>query len=409
MKKDKILNVIIYVLLTLGIASAAAVFGFGLGKPEPQIITKEAEPKADSVYRKAKTAEINLNCPLLSSGIDNIFYTADPNDKFEFYELNNNEFKKLEAKNVSYTVPMSGQYIPAEITYIRKDGKIAGFGLYSSDGTDDTVHGYDYIFFKLTNSAEKTFLLASTDKNEFYNPDKIYNEAFTVNLSGGEGKMYFNQKYRTIDENGTSRRDYTLFTEESLKENVFFTGRFYGINDGRYDVMKKSTLETRIFENAADFYIGGNRFLRQDGEKLILLDKNEKVLHTFDGILGKNLSRYGNFLTDKNGKTYNLKTDDEIKFEKAKLLDGFFTSVSPDGAKLVIAGIPSDDKNGNHRIILQDLKTGKQQIITEPCIYKPEYPFIEWIDNDKFTANIKPLDGDGVTTAVIDITALLRL
>lgn len=408
MKKDKILNIIICVLLALGIASAIAVFGFGLGKHKPQVITKEAEPKADSVYRKAKSAEINLNVPLLSSGIDSVFYTADPSGKFEFYEFKNNEFKKLESESVSYTVPMSGQKIPAEITYIEKDGKISGFGLYSSDGTDDTVHGYDYIFFKLTNVSGKNLLLASTDKNEFYKADKIYNEAFTVSLSGGEGKMYFNQKYRTVDESGTSRRDYTVFTEKSLKNNAFFTGRFYSIDDGRYDVMKKSGNETRILQNASDFYISNDRFLRQEKDKLILIDKNEKVIHTLDGELGKNLSRFGDFLTDKDGKFYNLKTGENIKFEKAELLDGFFTSVSPDGAKLILCGVPSDDKNGNHRIILQDLKTGKQKIITEPCIYKPEYPFIEWIDNDKFIINIRPTETDGVAAAVIDFNNLCK-
>lgn len=404
MNKNKITNIAICVLLALGIAASTSVFGFGIGKKEPQTVKKEALPTADSLFRKNITAEANTNHPLISSGADNIFYTANPGGEFDFYEYNNNKFIKLESKSVSYTVKMSGQEIPVNIKYIERGGKISGFGLYTSDGTDKNVFGYEYIFFKLTNSSGKTLLLASTDKNGFYNPNKVYNEAFSVSLSGGEGKMYFNQKYRTIGKNGISREDYTLFTESSLKDNIFFTGRFYSIDSGRYDVMKKSANETRSFENAADFYTANNSFLREDGEKLLLINKSGKVLHTFDGTLGKNLLRSGDFIVDLNGSAYNLKIGKELKFDKLKLT-GAFCAVSPNGEKIAVMGIP-ENGNGKQSFVLLDLKTGEKKEITEPGIYRPEYPFIEWIDNDKFTVNINPIGENGVITAVIDTSKM---
>lgn len=406
MKKDKIISILTCVLLAVGIISSVAVFGFGAGKKEPQTVTREATPQSDSVYRSCKIGEID-SAPLLYAGIENIYYTADPNGNFLFYEWDGENFSEIKSSKTTYTVKMSGQKISAEITYIKRGGKISGYGLYTSDGTDTQVHGYDYIFFRLTNNLGKLMLFASTDKNNFYSPDKIYSEAFTVSENGGDGKIYFNQRARTIGKNGASRDDYSVFTESSFKSGIFFTGRYYAIDDGKFDVMKKSSSETRIFRDAVDFYVsdsGNLKFLRQNGTSLEVIEfdgKTEKVLHNFDGELGKSLYRSGDYIIEKSGTLYNLKTDKSISFNAAKLKDGFFASVSTDGRYLVICGIPSDVENGNQRIILHDLQSGEEKVLTEPGIYKPEYPFIEWVDSSSFIANVRPIDKDGAAAVVI--------
>lgn len=412
MKKDKIISIFTCVLLAVGIILSAAVFGFGAGKKEPQTVTREATPQSDSVYRSCKIGETD-SAPILYAGIENIYYTADPNGNFLFYEWSGENFSEIKSSKITYTVKMSGQKISADITYIKRGGKISGYGLYTSDGTDTTVHGYDYIFFRLTNNSGKLMLFASTDKNSFYSPEKIYSEAFTVSENGGDGKIYFNQRARTIGKNGVSRDDYSVFTESSFKSGIFFTGRYYGIDDGRFDVIKKASSETRIFQNAADFYVsdsGNLKFLRQNGASLDVIEsdgKTEKVLHTFDGEPGKNLYRCGDWLTDKNGALYNLKTGKSFSFTAAKLKDGFFSSVSPDGRFLILCGLPSDVENGSQRMILHDLQSGEEKILTEPGLYKPEYPFIQWVDNSSFIANIRPVDKDGTQAAVISAEKIL--
>lgn len=413
MKKDKIISILTCVLLAVGIISAVSVFGFGAGKEEPQTVTRVAIPQSDSVYRSCKIGETEY-APLFYAEIENIYYTANPNGNFRFFRWDGKNFNEIESGKVSYTVKMSGQKIPAEITFIKRDGKISGYGLYTSDGTDMDVYGYDYIFFRLTNDSGKLMLFASTDKNNFYSPDKIYNEAFTVSENGGDGKIYFNQKYRTIGKNGASRDDYSVFTESSFKSGIFFTGRYYNIDDEQFDVMKKTSSETRIFRDAVDFYVADNgnlRFLRQNEASLELValdNKDEKNLHTFDGELGKNLYRSGDWLIDKNGTLYNLKTDKSFSFTAAKLQDGFFSSVSPDERFLVLCGLPSDVSDGNQRMILQDLQSGEQKILTEPGLYKPEYPFIQWVDNSSFISNIRPADKDGTQAAVISAEKLIN-
>ena len=126
MKKKPL--IITCVLLAAAIALSAAVFGFGLGKKKGEEQPK-ADPNTATAYQALSTTEAFADHPLLPTDFDGIFYSADPNGSFEFYEYKNGGFTKIEASGtVTATVSLSNQSIPAKIAYLQRDGKVDGYG-----------------------------------------------------------------------------------------------------------------------------------------------------------------------------------------------------------------------------------------------------------------------------------------
>ena len=94
MKKKPL--IITCVLLAAAIALSAAVFGFGLGKKKGDEQPK-ADPNAAAAYQALSTTADFADHPLLPTDFDGIFYSADPNGNFEFYEYKNGAFTKIDA------------------------------------------------------------------------------------------------------------------------------------------------------------------------------------------------------------------------------------------------------------------------------------------------------------------------
>lgn len=114
----------------------------------------EEQPKADpntaTAYQALSTTEAFADHPLLPTDFDGIFYSADPNGSFEFYEYKNGGFTKIEASGtVTATVSLSNQSIPAKIAYLKRDGKVDGYGLFTTANSDAPVAIYDYVFFRV--------------------------------------------------------------------------------------------------------------------------------------------------------------------------------------------------------------------------------------------------------------------
>ena len=233
MKKKPL--IITCVLLAAAIALSAAVFGFGLGKKKGEEQPK-ADPNTATAYQALSTTEAFADHPLLPTDFDGIFYSADPNGSFEFYEYKNGGFTKIEASGtVTATVSLSNQSIPAKIAYLQRDGKVDGYGLFTTANSDAPVAIYDYVFFRVKTMPDPfsgdALLLLDTKKDDFYRPEKIYEEAYTLDLSNGTTKVFLLQKSRTIGKNGGSRSDFTLLTDALVDHAgsrlLFFTGRYY--------------------------------------------------------------------------------------------------------------------------------------------------------------------------------------
>ena len=170
MKKKPL--IITCVLLAAAIALSAAVFGFGLGKKKGEEQPK-ADPNTATAYQALSTTEAFADHPLLPTDFDGIFYSADPNGSFEFYEYKNGGFTKIEASGtVTATVSLSNQSIPAKIAYLQRDGKVDGYGLFTTANSDAPVAIYDYVFFRVKTMPDPfsgdALLLLDTKKDDFY-------------------------------------------------------------------------------------------------------------------------------------------------------------------------------------------------------------------------------------------------
>ena len=136
----------------------------------------EEQPKADpntaTAYQALSTTEAFADHPLLPTDFDGIFYSADPNGSFEFYEYKNGGFTKIEASGtVTATVSLSNQSIPAKIAYLQRDGKVDGYGLFTTANSDAPVAIYDYVFFRVKTMPDPfsgdALLLLDTKKGRF--------------------------------------------------------------------------------------------------------------------------------------------------------------------------------------------------------------------------------------------------
>ena len=397
--------IITCVLLAAAIALSAAVFGFGLGKKKGDEQPK-ADPNAAAAYQALSTTADFADHPLLPTDFDGIFYSADPNGNFEFYEYKNGAFTKIDASGtVTATVSLSNQNIPAEITYLKRDGKVDGYGLFTTSNSDAPVAIYDYVFFRVKTMPKQfsgvALLLLDTKKDDFYQAEKVYEEAYTLNLSTGKTKEFLLQKSRTIGENGGSRSDFTLLTD-ALVDNagsrlLFFTGRYYAETSAQRDVMfRTGSTQTHGFANA-DFYYArstkdGIVFLRKTEQGFNAMrysDGKEATLKEFEGAFGTDYLLSGDVLIGKSGAVYNLATQKEQAFDAPGLKALAAAAISPDGKRLVLAGEPESGAVNEQKMVYIDLESGKQKAFTGADLYRLETPELYFIGNDTVFHNRK--------------------
>ena len=237
--KNKSLTIITAVLAVLAIISGV-VFFVSNGDKAPEI--KEKEPVAYSYEQSAYTMSASTSIKgangeiFMPTDFENIYYTASLDGKIAFYEYNAGEFaaSTLPVKTVKANLSATYEKIPVTVNYIEKDGKVCGYGVFTSDMNAD-VDVYSFAFVKLINKpagyGTGHLLLADFDKNEFYKNDKIYSEIYNFNLSNGSASTYVSNNTRLIDINGAFRNDWTMLTDDFVANlgnaKYFISSRYY--------------------------------------------------------------------------------------------------------------------------------------------------------------------------------------
>ena len=371
----------------------------------------EEQPKADpntaTAYQALSTTEAFADHPLLPTDFDGIFYSADPNGSFEFYEYKNGGFTKIEASGtVTATVSLSNQSIPAKIAYLQRDGKVDGYGLFTTANSDAPVAIYDYVFFRVKTMPDPfsgdALLLLDTKKDDFYRPEKIYEEAYTLDLSNGTTKVFFAAKKAVRSEKtAVPAPDFTLLTDALVDHAgsrlLFFTGRYYAETSEQRDVMfRTGNTQTHGFANA-DFYYArstkdGIVFLRKTEKGFNAMrysDGKETTLKEFEGAFGTDYLLSGDVLIGKNGIVYNLATQKEQAFDAPGIKALAAAAVSPDGKRIVLAGEPESGAVNEQRVVYVDLEAGKQKAFTGANLYRLETSELYFIGNDTVFHNRK--------------------
>ncbi|MBQ4625627.1 MAG: hypothetical protein IJB45_00060 [Clostridia bacterium] len=418
---SKALKIVAAVLAVVMVASVAVFFvskGNG-GTP----LSKEPEPVAYSYEQSAYTMSPSSSLKgengeiFMPTDFENIYYTASLDGKIAFYEYNAGSFaaSTLPVKTVKASLSATYEKIPVTVSYIEKDGRVCGYGVFTSDMSAD-VDVYSFAFVKLINKpagyGTGHLLLADFDKNEFYKNDKIYSEIYNFNLSNGSASTYVSNNTRLIDINGAFRNDWTMLTDDFIKNlgnaKYFISSRYYtGDERGeRADIMvlsdayrPKIEVEDILglwFVNDAN----GMHYLRKTANgfaNVVNAGGKETVLSEFEGDYFADYLQSGKWLINKKSLVFTdlltgaTKTLKDINISSA---DSF--AVSPDGNKLVFAANGEANASGT---MIQQLTyctadgSKAPETYAEPLLFAESCDFA-WLDNNG-VISVRPLSGDG--------------
>lgn len=417
---SKALKIVAAVLAVVMVASVAVFF---VSRIDGNIAVKNPEPVAYSYEQSAYTMSALSSLKgengeiFMPTDFENIYYTASLDGKIAFYEYNAGSFaaSALPVKTVKASLSATYEKIPVTVNYIEKDGKVCGYGVFTSDMSAD-VDVYSFAFVKLINKpagyGTGHLLLADFDKNEFYKNDKIYSEIYNFNISNGSASTYVSNNTRLIDINGAFRNDWTMLTDDFIAnlggEKYFISSRYYtGDERGeRADIMvlsdayrPKIVVEDILglwFVNDAN----GMHYLRKTANgfaNVVNINSTETVLSEFEGDYFADYLQSGKWLINKKSLVLTdlltgvTKTLKDINISSA---DSF--AVSPDGVKLVFASNGEANANGTmiQQLVYCTADGSKApEAYAEPLLFAESCDFV-WLDNNG-VMSVRPLSADG--------------
>lgn len=420
--KNNMLKIITAVLAVVMIASGV-VFFLSSGKDKTEIINKDPDPVVYTYEQSeyflsgklsVKGAEGEVYLP---TDFENIYYAASLDGSVKFFEYANGAMNpcSLEAKQVKTNLKASYETIPVTVNYIEKDGKACGYGVFTSAMSAD-VDVYSYAFVKLTSKpagyGEGYLLLADFDKDNFYKADKLYSEIYNFNLANGSASTYVSNHTRMIDRNGTFRQDWTLLTDDFVKNlgnaKYFLSSRYYNENDKgrRADVMELSNAyrpKIVVKDILGVWYVNdanGMHYLKKNDSgfaNMNLANGEERVLTQFEGDYYADYMQCGRYLINKNSLVMtDLMTGATQIFKDIDISSADVFSVNPDGTKAVFASYGEVNANGTSvQKLIYCTADGSAEpaIYAEPLLFDESTGFV-WVDGSS-VMSVRALDGTG--------------
>ncbi len=405
----KILIPTLSVLLAGAIALVALTFNGTLKRkpgPEGEVV--------DGVYTSVDFAQLNpasvqSKFPCMQTDIENIFYSIDRSGNVSFYEYDGENFDLYKGPVYTLNVYPELTYnkIPIKISYIVKDGKTTGYGLFTNAGNAG-VNLYTYVFAKLTDAPavygiSGKMLLLSLDPNEAYKSDKTYVEIFNVDITNGGLSRIFSQRDRGADKTGRFADRWHILTDGFLKscekKAAVISGRLYNEETEVYDIydLNRSMNHpdttgmygTFLRENPKDnSYIYLKKTVQ--GFKTVSYMGQENELIRFDGDINKDYVFSDNWIySAKEHKFTNLVTSQSFVAKNIEAIDMF--AVNSDASKFAVA---ATYKDGQAFFIVD--KDGKVQGYSGENIFNSNVENICFIGKD--AVMITTVNNDGSCT-----------
>lgn len=431
-KRNSIL--ITALVVTAALSAAVMVFALKFYTPKAPVYvdagaqTGGVAPEFASVVK----ASGDLAYPLLPTDFDGIFYVADPSGKAAFYQYAGGKLSPYagETDTVKVTVTCSYEDITADVSYVSVGGKMCGYGLYTAANSPKPAKNYDYMFFKLTELPDgygsgDAMLLCDRDSTDFCLPDKLWEEAFTLELPSGETSRIASNIGRSYDESGAMRSDWAMLTDSFLRrtdsDQLFLTGRDRNIADkGRLtDIIETDrsiyTRDRRVLTGLVGTWFAedaeGWHFLREnavgDGfTAVVYKDGEETAVKELAGSYYDDYIKSGNFVLNKKTLVLTCLTTgkDEILTKNHPAREPAYFTVSPDGKTVVLAYsgvIPADNPSAPPTQALEIYSiSGKTfESFKEPGLFFENYPNFTWTSSGALVF-MRP-SGDGLAWAVM--------
>lgn len=347
------------IILSVAFVISAAALGLSHFAPDVLIDGGFKGESAENVTPQKLMTEY----PLVQSDFDNIFYCLRPDGTVEFYEFGEDMLSKYsgEVNTVELSPSLTYYNVPVTVYYIEVEGKTLGYGLFTTENSDAKVNLYSYAFAKLVEApvvygVDGKLLLISTNLDEAYSADKVYTEAFSVDMDTKKCSPLTAQRDRNADKTGRLSERWSMFTDSYLasvsKKAGMISGRLYNENTSVFDVYDlNESLNTpevkgmwgtylRETENGALVYIKKT----DDGFKSVEFIAEEKELAFIKSKAEgeKNLVFSGDWVYDlKEEKFTSLLTGKTV--EGKKLSDGVTGfCANDDGSKIAVAIADAD-------------------------------------------------------------------
>jgi len=417
--KTKLLAVILAV-----VAAISAVIYFMTRQPEIKEVVPE-ETKVFTLASSAYSSKISVagaNGEIyLPTDRPGLYYTATLDNKIAYYVYDGNAFQPApyEVKKTDVRLTASGVGIPVKISYINADGLTVGYGVFTSD-MDKGVKIYPYAFVKIAKKpagyGDGYFLLADFDKNNFYRADKTFSEIYSYEIGKSSVVTGLSQNTRMIDINGTFRQDWSMMTDEFIKntasEKYFMSSRYYNADETgvRTDIMVYSNAyrpKVVVSDILGTWFVSdvsGMHYLKRDGDgfKSVIRngDKTSDIVK-FDSPYEDYL-RCGNYAVNKKtGEMTNLLTGEKKKLSVNNIENATVFSLNADATKAVFA-TPADENTKTQQIIYYSVDTGSAAAFTEPLLWQESSGFV-WIDSNK-VMSVRATSEDGNATGSVIYT-----
>ncbi|MBE6820037.1 MAG: hypothetical protein E7516_03200 [Ruminococcaceae bacterium] len=426
---DKVIKILCAVMAVVMVATGVVFFvstknsggSPQIENPEPVVFSYDESAYTASLSVKGTNGEIYL-----PTDFGNIYYTADLKGSVKFYEYANGQMvaSTLAPKQVKASLKASRETIPVTVNYIEKDGKACGYGVFTSDMSKD-VQVYDYAFVKLTAKPAGYgggyLLLADFDKDNFYKTEKLYSEIYNFDLANGKTSTYVSNHTRLIDMNGTFRQDWTLLTDDFIKNlggaKLFLSSRYYNEADKglRADVMVLSNAykpKIEVKDVLGVWFVNdgnGMHYLKKNDKgfaNILKTGNTENVLTQFEGDWQTDYLQCGKYLINKKSLvmidllTGSSKTLKDINIENADVF-----SVNPDGTKAVFASYGKINANGTPvQSVTYCTVDGSAEpaVYTEPMLFSESAGFV-WLDSSN-VMSVRALTADGKSAGSVVYT-----
>ena len=306
---------------------------------EPRTEAVSEPPSAEDVTVPARQSHTGQSAyPYLKTDIDGLFYTMSPQGEVTFFKYEEGFFNAVESGGTySVSVNMSEKTVKADVTWVKSDGRLTGYGLYAAPNGSYAL--YPYVFFHMMEFGSKYdgksgayVLLADTTADDMYKNDKVYEEPFLYYTGSGNTERYLSEANRTPGYSGAKRADYSMLTEDLVKDarnyQLFLSGRNYGDLDVRVDLLREGgsgnnvdniVVASNILLNWAKYTDSGNvRYLVKNGSSVeereySFSDKSAKTVRTFENVSESDILISGDVLFVRgSGLACNLLTGKEI-------------------------------------------------------------------------------------------------
>ncbi len=344
---------------------------------EPSVIKEDVKD-----LKSITLSDKSLAMPYVTTGIDKIVYTADSAGNIVFYEFNGTEYvQTAETGTIDVNVPLSGQQIPVKVHYIEREGKFAGFGVFTSSNSTD-VYIYDFMLVKITNLPAgyeqdgKLLMLANTDIENVYSLNPLWEEAYVVSRDGSSVSRFFIENNRTLDMNGAMRSDFSTVTDKELSSTTgnipFFSARSYDTLGAATDIYVKTPKgESEAVKGVLDTYAkptddGGFIFVKETNggfEFVKYLNGTQTTVSEFFSQYGEEYIRSGDYvLCKEDGRIYTTYDETVIELPDFKMNPSQFV-ITSDGKYIVLAGTVTNATD--YQIYIYNTQTKKAKTFAD--------------------------------------------